>query len=193
MLTNRMTIPPVSLNGTARGRPRTSTYWTRTTSARAVEPARFLAGVVVLRALLAVAHGAEPIGADAAAREIVAHRVGAPLAERQVVLGRADVAGVPFDLDAQVGVLLQRPDRLVEGARGLRPQRVAVEVEVHVLEDELLARRLDDLDGDVRRRPCRRAVVTCTVSCTGPACIGAVHGVSRSFGLVSVPVGADQR
>ena len=33
--------------------------------------------------------------------EVVAHRGGAPLAERQVVFRRADVAGVPFDLDPQ--------------------------------------------------------------------------------------------
>ena len=56
----------------------------------------------------------------------------------------------------QVGVLLQRLDRLVERARRFRPQRVAVEVEVHVLEDDLLARRPDHLDRD---RIARRAAL----------------------------------
>ena len=81
-------------------------------------------------------------------RQVVAHGVRAPLAEREVVFGRADVAGVAFDLEPQLRVLLQRLDRLVERPRRFRPQRVAVEVEVHVLEDDLLARRADHLDGD---------------------------------------------
>ena len=38
---------------------------------------------------------------DAAADQVVAHRVRAPIAQRQVVFRRADVAGVPFDLDPQ--------------------------------------------------------------------------------------------
>ena len=66
----------------------------------AIEAAGLFARVVVLRPLLAVADGAQPVGADAAAGQVVAHRVGAALAERQVVFGRADVAGVAFDLDA---------------------------------------------------------------------------------------------
>ena len=100
-----------------------------------VQPARLFAGVVVLRPLLTVADGPQPVGADAAAGEVLADRVGAALAERQVVFRRADVAGVALDLDAQVRVLLQRADRLVERARRFGPQAVAVEVEVDVLED----------------------------------------------------------
>src|SRR5512145_3556834 len=66
----------------------------------AVQAPRLFTRVVVLRPFLAVADRAEPIRADAAARQVVADRVRAALAERQVVLGRADVARVPFDLDA---------------------------------------------------------------------------------------------
>src|SRR3954466_3235608 len=55
----------------------------------AVETARLFPGVVVLRPLFTVADGAEAIRTDAAADEIVAHRTGAALAEREVVLGRA--------------------------------------------------------------------------------------------------------
>src|SRR5690606_3556297 len=82
----------------------------------AIEPSRLFARVVVLRPLLAVAHRAQTIGADAAAREVIAHRVGAAFAEREVVFGRADVAGVAFDLEPQLRILLQRRDRLVERA-----------------------------------------------------------------------------
>src|SRR5689334_25266003 len=73
-----------------------------------IEPARFLAAVVVLRPFLAVADRSEPIGANAPARQVVADGRRAPLTQRQVVLGRADVARVSFDLDPQVRILLQR-------------------------------------------------------------------------------------
>ena len=53
------------------------------------------------RPLLTVAHRAQPIGADPAADQVVLHRVRAPIAERQVVFRRPDVAGVPFDFDPQ--------------------------------------------------------------------------------------------
>src|SRR6187200_2592730 len=59
----------------------------------AVEPPSFLAGVVVFRTLFAVAHCAQAIGADAARRQVLADGGCTPLAEREVVLGRADVAG----------------------------------------------------------------------------------------------------
>src|SRR5882672_5396939 len=101
-----------------------------------VESPGFLARVVVLRPLFAVAHRAEAIRADAAADEVVAHRSGTTLAERQVVLGRADVAGVAFDLHPDVRVLLQHCHRLIERAYRFGPQAIAVEVEVHVLEDD---------------------------------------------------------
>src|SRR5262249_46177655 len=86
----------------------------------AVEPAGLFARVVVLRALFAEAHRREPVGGDAAANEVVAHRVGAALAEGEVVLRRADVAGVPFDVHADVGVALQHGDRLVGRAGRFR-------------------------------------------------------------------------
>src|SRR5262245_19220134 len=73
-----------------------------------VQAARLLSRVVVLRTLFAVADGAQPIRADAAADQVVLHRVRAPVAERQVVFRRADVARVAFDLDAQRRVLAHR-------------------------------------------------------------------------------------
>ena len=62
-----------------------------------VETARFLTRVVVLRPLLAVAHRSKPVGSNTAAREVVLHGISPALAERQVVFGRADVAGVPSE------------------------------------------------------------------------------------------------
>ena len=71
-----------------------------------VQTPRLFAGVVVLRPLLTVADRAQTVGARSPRDdEVVADGVGAALAERQVVFGRADVAGVAFDLDA-AGVAL---------------------------------------------------------------------------------------
>src|SRR4051795_12222042 len=67
----------------------------------AVEPARFLARVVVLRTFLAVADRVQPFRRHAAADEIVAHGVRAAIAESEVVFGRADAASMAFDLHAQ--------------------------------------------------------------------------------------------
>src|SRR5688500_205184 len=76
----------------------------------AVQAARFFARVVVLRPLLAVADGVEAGSGNPAARQVLTHGIGAALAEGQVVFGRADVARMTFDLDAQVRVLLHRLD-----------------------------------------------------------------------------------
>src|SRR6476619_5337312 len=111
----------------------------------AVEATGLFAAVVELGPLFAVAHRAQTIRSHTAARQVLADRGRAAFTKREVVLGRADVAGVAFDLDAQVRVLLERADRFVERARRFRPQAVTVEVEVHVLEDELLHRRPDHL------------------------------------------------
>src|SRR5687767_15718219 len=53
--------------------------------------------VRVDRAILAEAHRAEPRRVDAPADQVIARRVGATLAERQVVLLRADGVSVTFD------------------------------------------------------------------------------------------------
>ena len=100
----------------------------------AVEPARFLAGVVVHRALFTKGDGLQPVGADAAAGHVVAHRVGAPFPERLIVFRGADVAGMPLKRETQRIVFVHCRDGLVENPHGSRPQRVTVEVEMDVLE-----------------------------------------------------------
>src|SRR5437588_3658709 len=57
-----------------------------------VEPTRLFARVVVLRTLLTIADRRQPAHGDPVAHQVVAHRVGAALAEREVVLGRPDIA-----------------------------------------------------------------------------------------------------
>src|SRR6266545_4493495 len=62
-----------------------------------VQTTRFFARVVVLRPLLTVAHGPQTILRNSAAYEVVLHSRRASVAEREVVLRRADAAGMPFD------------------------------------------------------------------------------------------------
>src|SRR4029077_7541941 len=99
-----------------------------------IQAARFFTRVLVLRPLLTIADRPEAVFRDAAAHEVVLHSRRAPIAEREVVLGRADVAGVPFDLDPKRRRLAHRANGFVQDARRFRPQRVAVEVEVDILE-----------------------------------------------------------
>src|SRR5262245_28241737 len=110
MLTNRMVAParrfregPESARAVRSSLPRHP----HDERGAAIEPPRLLAGVVVLRPLLAVADGLEPVGRNPAAGEVLAHGSRPALAEREVVLRRADVAGVAFDLDPQIGVRLE--------------------------------------------------------------------------------------
>src|SRR5687767_14235955 len=99
-------------------------------SGATVQAPRLFARVVMLWPLLAVADRADAVGADPAAHQILAHGAGAPVAERDVVLRRADVAGVSFDLDSRLRILLHRLDGFIQGARRFGTQRVAVKIEM---------------------------------------------------------------
>src|SRR5688572_2768580 len=113
----------------------------------AIEATRLFARVVVPRPLFAVAHRLQAIGAHTVRGQVFAYGGGAAFAEREVVFGRADVAGVAFERQPQRGVFLHRRHGLLEQAHRFGPQRVTVEVEVHVFEREHLLLALDHLDG----------------------------------------------
>src|SRR5688572_1553913 len=70
--------------------------------------------VVGNRTLFAVADRPQPVRRNAAAGEIVANRVGAPLAEREVVLDGADAVAVAFDRHVERRVRLQLLHGVVE-------------------------------------------------------------------------------
>ena len=64
--------------------------------AAVLRPAALL-GLGADRALLAVGEGAQPVAGHAQRAQVVLDRVGAPLAEGQVVLVGAALVGVPLD------------------------------------------------------------------------------------------------
>src|SRR5688572_22917016 len=70
--------------------------------------------VVGNRTLFAVADRPQPVRRNAAAAEIVANRVGAPLPEREVVLDGADAVAVAFDRHVERRVRLQLLHGVVE-------------------------------------------------------------------------------
>src|SRR6185503_20526257 len=94
------------------------------------------------RALLAVGDRAHAARRDAARGEIVADRLGAPRAERDVVFARAALVGVAFDRELAVLRILIEPLRLLveRAARGGRQVgRVRLEEDaVADIDDEIL-------------------------------------------------------
>src|SRR5690606_8999954 len=77
----------------------------------------------------------EPRFFHAVLHEVVLDRVGATLREREVGVACADAVGVPGDLDAQVGVLLQHFDRAIEQIERRLADRRLVEVELDAFDD----------------------------------------------------------
>src|ERR1043166_4875120 len=87
------------------------------------------------RPLLAVGDGAHAVGFDAARREVVAHRLGAPGAERDVVFARAALVRVAFDRKG-VAVVAAKPLRLLVDPRdGLPGELGGIWFEEHAAVD----------------------------------------------------------
>src|SRR6185436_20498405 len=87
------------------------------------------------RAFLAVGNGAHAAGLDAAGRQIVADRLGAAGAERDVVFARAALVGMAFDREGVVAVLLQPMRLLVERGARLHRQLSGIGFEEHAVAD----------------------------------------------------------
>ena len=81
------------------------------------------------RPFLAPRLGLDAARVDAVTHEVLLARLGAPVAEREVVFVRAALVAVPVDPDAEVGVGLQDGDLLVE-----RPGVVRANVRLDVVE-----------------------------------------------------------
>src|SRR5262252_2848755 len=92
------------------------------------------------RAFLAEGDDLHAVARDAEAREVVARRAGALLAEREVVLGRAALVAVALDRDVSAALALQPVRVLLEDAARLVAERRAVELEVDVGERAAFAR-----------------------------------------------------
>src|SRR6185312_5081535 len=97
-----------------------------------------LVGADGLRTLLAVADGLDAVGGDALRDQVLAHRVGAPLTQRKVVLAGAAFVALAFDGDRIVGVLLQPLGLLGERAATVLADVRHVGVEENAVADVLL-------------------------------------------------------
>ena len=83
-----------------------------------IQTTGLFSSIVVLRALFAVADRLQSSAANTSACKILLNGVRTPFSESQVVLGRADVAGVTFNLDRQVGVVLEGRHDFIKNASG---------------------------------------------------------------------------
>src|SRR5690606_21747140 len=81
------------------------------------------------RALLPVAQDLDARRVDAHAYHVLLARAGPLLAERHVVLGRADLVGVTFDQDVPIGVFLEPLDVVGEDLPRLLVERRRIELE----------------------------------------------------------------
>ena len=84
--------------------------------------------------LLAIADDRKPAGWQAPADKIVHRGLRAALAERKVVLVRPPLVGVPLDEHESSWIRLHPVRIRIEDPRGVRPDVVAVEVEMNVLD-----------------------------------------------------------
>src|SRR5262249_3714454 len=92
------------------------------------------------RQLLAVADRREPVPRDAERREVVLDGLGAPSAEREVVLDRAALVAVSLDLGARARVALQPLGVRGEDVACAAVELVGVVGEVDVLQHAALFR-----------------------------------------------------
>src|SRR5215471_13529486 len=79
--------------------------------------------------LLPVADDAQAVAGDAERDEIRTRRCGAPLAQRQIVLGGPAFIAVSFDRDGPAGVALEHAGVLVEHALPIATEVAAIELE----------------------------------------------------------------
>ena len=88
-----------------------------------------------LRPLLAIADGLDAVRIDAVRHEIVAHRVRAPFAERQVVFARAALVAVTLDSDGVVAILAEPRRLAVQGILCIGTDLIAVVIEEDAIAD----------------------------------------------------------
>src|SRR4051812_22926150 len=93
-----------------------------------------LSGSADRRAFLAVAESGDTVGGDAAGGQVVLHRGGAAVAQRQIVFARAALVGVAFDRHADIAVLLEPLGLPVQGRA-----RFGAEIDLIVAEEDAVA------------------------------------------------------
>src|SRR5206468_9539436 len=91
-----------------------------------------LAGLAAQRAFLAVADYRDPVRPDASGDEIVHRRARPTVAEREVVVGRTPLIGMPLDEHDPAGVGLHEIGVLVEYLRVFRADLVGIELEADI-------------------------------------------------------------
>jgi hypothetical protein len=106
-------------------------------------PRRFIT-TWVERALLAITNRGQTCGTHASSGEVLFRRIGTTLPQSQIILVRATLVTVPFDLGSHGAILIQKRGFPIEGCPSIGTQVILIEVEKNILVLEILERLLAD-------------------------------------------------
>jgi hypothetical protein len=104
-------------------------------------PRRFIL-TWVGRALLAITNRGQTSGTHASRGHVLFRRIGTTLPQSQIILVRATLVTVPFDLESYGAILIQKSHFPIEGCPSISAQVILIEVEINILVLELLERLL---------------------------------------------------
>jgi len=104
-------------------------------------PGRFIMPWVE-RALLPITNSRETSCTDAGGGEVLFRGIGTTLTESHIILVRATLVTVPFNLGSYGTILIQKSSFPIEDGPSIRAQVVLIKVEINILILELLERLL---------------------------------------------------
>jgi hypothetical protein len=104
-------------------------------------PRRFIT-TWVDRALLPVTNRGQTCSTDAGGSEVLFCSIGTTLPQGQIILVRATLVAVPFNLGSYGTILIQKGSFPIEDTPSISSQVILIEVEINILVLEFLERRL---------------------------------------------------
>jgi hypothetical protein len=104
-------------------------------------PRRFIT-TWVERTLLSITNRGQTCSTHASSGEVLFRRVGPTLTQGQIILIRATLVTVPFDLGSDGAILIQKSSFPIEGCSSIGAQVILIEIEKNILILELLERLL---------------------------------------------------
>lgn len=95
-------------------------------------PRRFIM-TWVERALLPITNGRHPSCTNAGPGKVLFRSIGTTLTESQIILVRATLVTVPFDLGPYRGILIQKTRFPIKDRPGISAQVILIKVEINIL------------------------------------------------------------
>jgi hypothetical protein len=95
-------------------------------------PGRFIM-TWVERALLPITNGRHTSCTDAGGGKVLFRSIGTTLTESEIILARAALVTVPFDLDSYRTILIQKTRFPIEDRPSISAQVILIKVEINIL------------------------------------------------------------